>query len=116
MRQHKYTVRLAVLISCVILVFGSFIFRLYNIQVTEARAEGAEEAGTYTYRTRVTAARGEIIDCNGNVLVGNRASFNLVLIREALLNSKDYNESLRRKRQHPYDGAGADTKVHRGCN
>lgn len=96
MRQHKYTVRMAWLILGIAIVFGSFVFRLYNIQVTEARAEGEQEAGSYTYRTRVTAARGEIIDCNGNVLVGNRASFNLVLIREALLNSKGYNESLRR--------------------
>lgn len=96
MRQHKHTFRLTLLIAFMVLVFGSYIFRLYNIQVKAPREEGAQEAGSYTYRTRVTAARGEIIDRNGNVLVGNRASFNLVLINEALFNSQDYNESLRR--------------------
>ncbi len=96
MRQNKYPYRFAILITLFALLLGSYIFRLYNIQVTSRREMGAEEAGTYTYRTRVTAARGEIIDCNGNVLVGNRASFNLVLINEALFNSKDYNESLRK--------------------
>ncbi len=96
MRQHKYSIRTGFLVLLIVLIFGSYIFRLYNIQVTEARAEGAEEEGTFTYVTRVTAARGEIIDRNGNVLVGNRASFNLVLINEALFNSKGYNESLRR--------------------
>ncbi|MBR6826352.1 MAG: hypothetical protein IKM59_07385 [Oscillospiraceae bacterium] len=96
MRQHKYSIRMISLFLVVVLLFGFYIFRLYNIQVTKARAEGVDEEGTYTYRTRVTAARGEIIDCNGNVLVGNRASFNLVLISEALFNSKGYNESLRR--------------------
>ena len=96
MRQHKYTFRFVFLMSLIVLLLGVYLVRLYNIQVTSVREQGAEEAGTYTYRTRVTAARGEIIDCNGNVLVGNRASFNLVLINEALFNSKDYNESLRK--------------------
>ena len=96
MRQHKFRFRIAVMISLVVLVFGAYMIRLYDIQVTQAREQGVDAPGTYTYRTRVTAARGEIIDCNGNVLVGNRASFNLVLINEALFNSSEPNESLRR--------------------
>lgn len=96
MRQHKYPMRLAVLVAFVALLMGAYLIKLYNIQVTSVREMGGEEAGTYTYHTRVTAARGEIIDRNGNVLVGNRASFNLVLINDALFNSKDYNESLRK--------------------
>ena len=84
------------MISLIVLVFGAYTIRLYDIQVTQAREQGVDAPGTYTYRTRVTAARGEIIDCNGNVLVGNRASFNLVLINEALFNSSEPNESLRR--------------------
>ena len=96
MRQNKFVFRYGFVILCCIALFGTYLFRLYNIQVTSRRELGIDEEGTYTYRTRVTAARGEIIDCNGNVLVGNRASFNLVLINEALFNSKDYNESLRR--------------------
>ena len=103
MRQHKYTLRMAFLILCIILTFGAYVFRLYHIQVTSVREMGGEESGSYTYLTRVVAARGEIIDCNGNVLVGNRASFNLVLINEALFNSKDYNESLRKLTNMAYD-------------
>ena len=96
MRQHKFKFRMGILVLCSVLVFGAYLLRLYNIQITSVREMGGEQAGSYTYQTRVTAARGEIIDCNGNVLVGNRASFNLVLINEALFNSKDYNESLRK--------------------
>ena len=96
MRQHKYTFRFGVLIVFAAIMFSAYLIRLYNIQVPSFRELGSEQAGSYTYRTRVTAARGEIIDRNGNVLVGNRASFNLVLINEALFNSEDYNESLRK--------------------
>lgn len=96
MRQHKYTFRMIALALFILVLLGVYIVKLYNIQISGLQEQGAEEAGSYTYRTRVTAARGEIIDCNGNVLVGNRASFNLVLINEALFNSKDYNESLRK--------------------
>ncbi len=96
MRQHKYTFRFGVLIVFAAIIFSAYLIRLYNIQVTSVREMGSEQAGSYTYQTRVTAARGEIIDRNGNVLVGNRASFNLVLINEALFNSEDYNESLRK--------------------
>ena len=49
-----------------------------------------------TYHTRVTAARGEILDRNGNVLVGNRASYNLVIVREVLMSADAPNENLRR--------------------
>lgn len=96
MRQHKYTFRTLIVALLVSLFLGACLVKLYNIQVTTFLEHGAEEANTYTYRTRVTAARGEIIDCNGNVLVGNRASFNLVLINEALFNSGAVNESLRK--------------------
>jgi penicillin-binding protein 2 len=96
MRQHKFLFRVWTGILLVLLVFGIYILRLYDLQIVQSKAEGVDPPGTYTYRTRVKAARGEIIDRNGNVLVGNRASFNLVLINDALFNSPNYNESIRR--------------------
>ena len=38
----------------------------------------------WTYQSTVEAARGNILDRNGNVLVSNRASYNLVIINYVL--------------------------------
>ena len=96
MRQHKFHFRLIVMAVLILGIFGVYFFRLYDLQIIQQRGKEVDPPGTYTYRTRVKAARGEIIDRNGNVLVGNRASFNLIVINNALFNSADPNESLRK--------------------
>lgn len=95
MNQHKFSFRVTALILLAALMLGVFSVRLYNVQVVEGSAQEATPSGSYTYYTRVTAARGEILDRNGKVLVGNRASFNIVLIYPVLFSSEDPNGSLR---------------------
>lgn len=56
----------------------------------------ANDADSITYMTTVEASRGNILDRNGNVLISNRASYNLVIINFVLFNSKTPNESLLR--------------------
>lgn len=73
-----------------------FSVRLHNVQITQAAEQDPTPSGSVTYHTRVTAARGEILDRNGNVLVGNRASYNLVIVREVLMSADAPNENLRR--------------------
>ena len=84
------------------MVLGLFGFRMYDLQVLSA---GEQDSGLSTYSTwtRVTAARGEILDRNGNVLVTNRASFNLVFNNFVFYNSDSPNESLRRLVNLLYD-------------
>ena len=96
MNQHKFSFRVGVLLLALALVAGIFAVRLYNVQVTEAREYDSAPSGSYTYNTRVIAARGEILDRNGNVLVGTRASYNLALVYEAVFNADTPNENLRR--------------------
>ncbi len=96
MNQYKFFFRLGIVLCGVLLLVGFYTFRLYDIQVVQAQEEGIDTGGSYSYQTIVKAARGELIDCNGNVLVGNRASFNLALVYEPLFNSHDPNESLRK--------------------
>ena len=95
MNQHKFSFRVTALVLLAALMLGVFSARLYNVQVIEGAAQEGTPSGSYTYYTRVTAARGEILDRNGKVLVGNRASFNIVLIYPVLFSSEDPNESLR---------------------
>lgn len=77
------------------LILGLFGFRMYGLQVRDADPQTANRS-TYTTWNRVTAARGEILDRNGNVLVTNRASYNLVFNNYVFYNSDSPNESLRK--------------------
>ena len=52
------------------------------------------DADSMTYRTTMEASRGNILDRNGNVLVSNRASYNLVIINFVLTNTGATNENL----------------------
>lgn len=91
---YKTRIRLICLTVIFALLIGLYGYRLFDLQILNARQTDFS-ANTYTYYSRVTAGRGEILDRNGNVLVGNRASYNLILNNYALFNSSDPNESLR---------------------
>ena len=82
---------LVVVIFGLLLVF--FAFQLYNLQIFETGGK-VDNTTTYTTKTRVKATRGDILDRNGNVLVGNRASYDLVINHYVLTSSDTPNESL----------------------
>ena len=92
--EYKVKIRLVCLTLVFAVLLGLYSYRLFDLQVLHP-AKRDNNINTFTYYTRVTAARGEILDRNGNVLVGNRASYNLILNNYALFNSDDPNESLR---------------------
>lgn len=94
MMHYNMKLRLGLFLTVFGLLIGVFVYRLIQLQVVNPRQTNSS-TGTYTYDTRVTAARGEILDRNGNVLVSNRASYNLIITGYALFNSDNPNESLR---------------------
>ena len=83
--------RIVQLLFVAILCF--FAFRLYDLQIIETGGV-IDNTTTYTTWTRVKAARGEILDRNGNVLVGNRASYDLVMNHFVLTSSATPNQSI----------------------
>ena len=92
--SHNLKLRLGLFLTAFGLLMAGYVYRLIQLQVVSAQT-AASSTGTYTYDTRVTAARGEILDRNGNVLISNRASYNLIITGYALFNSDNPNESLR---------------------
>ncbi len=92
--RYNFKLRLGLVLAVFGILMGAFAYRLIQLQVVNPRTRSVS-TGTYTYDTRVTAARGEILDRNGNVLVTNRASYDLIITGYALFNSEDPNESLR---------------------
>lgn len=90
-RIVRVRARILLLIFC--LIVGIFGFRLYDLQIVSVDGN-TSNLTTYETRTRVKAARGNILDTNGNVLVSNRASYDLVMNHFVLLSSKTPNETL----------------------
>lgn len=72
-----------------------YCFRLYHVQVVETGGN-QDNITKFVTRTRVKAARGNIMDRNGNVLVTNRASYDLVINHYVLTSSASPNATLYR--------------------
>jgi len=91
-RMTQFRSRLLLLFFAAIL--GVFIFNLYNKQVKPTGGKVTDNTASYTTWTYVKAARGDILDRKGNKLVGNRASYNLVVNHYVLASSKTPNQDL----------------------
>lgn len=74
-------------------ILSLFAVKLYSMQVVDAAVNG-DNTTTYTISTRVRAARGDILDINGNKLVTNRASYDLHLNHYVILNATNTNARL----------------------
>lgn len=69
--------RFAAIFMAVFVMLGIFAFRLFKLQGEDGDNSALLRGDTLSYTTTVQAARGNILDRNGNVLVSNRASYNL---------------------------------------
>ena len=87
--------RAVVLLLIFALLLGFFSVRMYSLQIL-GTGKVVDNASAYTTEIRVRASRGDLLDVNGNVMVGNRASYNMVFNSYVLLSSDNPNENLRR--------------------
>ncbi len=85
--------RIGLVLLAFIVILGLFSTTLYNLQIIQTGGQ-ADNTSTFTTLTRVKAARGNILDRNGNVLVSNRASFDLTLNHYVLISANGTNEYL----------------------
>ncbi len=90
-RITRFRARLLILLFT--LVLGYFAFRLYDLQIVQTGGN-TSNVTTFTTMTRVKAARGDILDTNGNVLVSNRASYDLVINHYVIKSAKGTNQHL----------------------
>ncbi len=93
--ERMSKVRATFLIVAFAILLGIFVLRLYDLQIIETGGKTDNQA-TFTTLTRVKAARGDILDRNGNLLVGNRASYDLIVNHYVLLNADGTNQNLLR--------------------
>ena len=74
-------------------ILGIYSVRMYSMQVL-GTGNVVRNSDTQTFYYTVKAARGDILDRNGNVLVSNQATYNLVFNNFVLSNSGDVNGNL----------------------
>ncbi len=75
------------------LILTWFSWRLFHLQIIETNGN-TDNTTTYSSITTVKAARGDILDRNGNILVGNRASYDMVFNHYVIISSDRTNDSL----------------------
>ncbi len=85
--------RISIILAIFCLILGGFALRLYSLQVVESDGN-ADNVKKYYSVTRVKAARGDILDQNGNVLVTNRATYNLVFNSFVIISAPGTNDHL----------------------
>ena len=85
--------RAGLLVCLFMAILCFYCFRLYRVQVVDTGGD-TNNITTFETRTRVKAARGNILDRNGNVLVTNRASYDLTINHFVLTSSADPNGTL----------------------
>ena len=84
-----YRFRLGIVIAVILAVSAIYTVRLFALQLIQEDDTPYGGASTATYEQTVSAARGEILDRHGTVLVSNRATYGVTLNRLALLNAED---------------------------
>jgi len=92
-RVSRFRSMVLLLLFCLVLVL--YAGRLFFLQIIDTDGN-TDNTATYTTLTTVRAARGDILDRNGNVLVGNRASYDLVFNHYVIKSADNRNEYLYR--------------------
>ncbi|MBE6942124.1 MAG: hypothetical protein E7455_07580 [Ruminococcaceae bacterium] len=85
--------RVTVILTLFGLLIGFFALKLYDLQMIQTGGNTDNVKKFYTV-TRVKAARGDILDRNGNVLVTNRATYDMVFNHYVLLSNENPNGQL----------------------
>lgn len=79
-------VRGRLLLLFFVLIMVLYSFRLYDLQIIQTGGS-KDNTDTFTTKTSVKAARGEILDRNGNVLVGNRTGYKIMINHYVLISA-----------------------------
>lgn len=85
--------RFIILIVMIVLIFGSFIFALINLQIGQGDYYKELSEQRITTTETISAARGDIVDRNGETLVTNRNGYNIT-ISKALFVEADQNATI----------------------
>ncbi len=84
-----------ILLLVFLVIVSLLALKLYDVQIVQTDGN-TDNTTTFTTRVRVKADRGDILDINGNVMVGNRASYDLTLNHYVVISADNTKENLYR--------------------
>ena len=91
--ERMTRLRARILLGLFAFIMVLYAMRLFNLQIISTDGN-TDNTTYYTTVTTVRAARGDILDRNGKVLVGNRASYDLVFNHFVIKSADNRNEYL----------------------
>ena len=94
MEDHIFSVRTRVLLVLSFLITGLFVAVLYQLQVVNGAEYAARVSKKIARTETVEAARGEILDRYGRVLVSNQLSYQVRLDTSLMGNDQEKNQTL----------------------
>lgn len=80
----KKNVRYNILYILVYVVGIVLIFQLFNLQIVHGEEYLQRANSRLTRETKIRAARGNILDCNGNILAGNEIKYSLKIYKSKI--------------------------------
>jgi len=89
----KKNVRYNILSIIIYVIAIILIFQLFNLQIVHGEEYLEQANSRLTRETTLNAARGEIYDCNGNLLAGNEIKYSLKIYRSKI-EEKDLNVAI----------------------
>lgn len=95
MKSRHFSLRSFTAVFLTALIVAGFGYRLYDIQIVNEEYYKAQNNAVKTYTVMLEAARGEIVDRNGNSLVTNRQG-NSIILDAAYFPSKSNNDERNR--------------------
>ena len=91
--ERMTRLRARILLGLFAFIMVLYAMRIFNLQIISTDGN-TDNTTYYTTVTTVRAARGDILDRNGKVLVGNRASYDLVFNHFVIKSADNRNEYL----------------------
>ena len=88
--------RRVILLLLVLLVLGGYLTVMFNLQIVHGADYRRQSVSQIVRSTTVEAARGDITDRNGNLMVGNRQTYTLTFDPSLLPDGADQNEAILR--------------------
>ena len=78
----KKNVRYNILSIIIYIVGIVLIVQLFNLQIVHGEEYLSQANSRLTRETTIKAARGNILDCNGNILAGNKIKYSVKIYKK----------------------------------
>jgi len=81
-RSYHIYLKCTLLVAFMLCALALCGYRLMKIQLVDSETYISRKYSTYKYSQTIDATRGEIVDCNGEPIIVNKAGYSVVILPE----------------------------------